>query len=104
MNTWARKPAVEPQMGIENEFPTQSPKVAKGFAFPDTSRTPSAVAAPSPATTSSTSATTVIALFLLGAPRFIWGVISWKSRKSTHHNVVEMPKNDHDDHDWPQAC
>jgi hypothetical protein len=103
MNSWARKPAVEPQMGIENEFPTQSPAVAKGYDFKNVNRTPSAQSAPVTATNSS--ATTVLALFLLGAPLILWGAISWKQKEGPKpDNVVEFNKDDHDDHDWPQAC
>jgi len=101
MNTWARKPAVEPQMGIENEFPTQPPAVAKGYSFNNINRSPSATTTP---VATEGMATTIFALFLLGAPLLMWGAISWKSKKQQHpDNVVEMPKNDHDDHDWPQA-
>ena len=100
LNSWARKPAVEPQMGITNEFQPQPPSIAKGFEFKENVNR-----APSSTDSSSTTATTFLVLILLGAPLLVWAGIQWKSKKSlTHSNVVNLRDHQQEDPtDWPKA-
>ncbi len=104
LNSWGRRPAIEPQMEVANEFQTTPPKLAKGFAFTENiNRAPSAVQNSSP-NTETTTATTMLVLFLLGAPLILWSIIQWKSRqKSTTSNVVKLHSTEKEDTDWPKA-
>ena len=104
-SSWARKPAIEPQMEVINEFKPLAPNVAKGYTFQENvGRTPNAITTPRK-TTSTVSATSLITIVILGIPLFIWGAIAWRSRKLINSNVIPLPqKKDHDDpEDWKQA-
>ena len=103
-NSWARKPAVDPQMGIATvEFEPVAPEIAKGFNFTNTTRVPASQKAP----LSGGAPFLLIALFL-GLPIGIWFVIMAKASTNKKSNVVAFPtqkreEEESDDYDFPQA-
>ena len=94
-NSWARKPAIEPQMEIINEFKPLPPNMAKGYSFKENvGRTPSALS--SEHQTTSVAITSIITLLILGIPLSLWGAIAWKSRQLNPTNIVPFKTKQND--------
>lgn len=106
-NSWARKPAVDPQMTITTEhIKQQAPaaSVATGYNFSDQSKTAAKPVTQSPPLQGGFPFLLIIlAVFL---PFGMWFAITTRASKQPDAEVIEFPteseKDDHD-HEFPEA-